>query len=224
MPLADLQTKLQKNLKKKVELKINDNRSTMLSVRWESDCTRVSLHRMFLEAPKNVMDELACYVRQEKKNISASVKAFIENGLKNLDYSHLLNPAKLTSQGNIYNLQEIYDSLNDKYFDDKLKLFITWFGKSLKRNRSRVTFGLYHEPTRLIKINRLLDSPCFPDYLVSYVIYHEMLHFVCPSYYDEKGIHRIHGKEFKEREMLFEHYNLAHTWIKEHQEYLFHTI
>src|SRR5262249_43107748 len=137
------------------------------------DCTKVSLHRMFLEAPKNVMQALACYIRQEHKIIHPNVKAFIEEGLKNLDYSHLLDKSKLHVQGNIYNLKEIYDDLNNEYFDDKLRLFITWFGNG-KRSRSRVTFGLYHDPLKLIKINRLLDSPSIPDYLVSYVIYHEM--------------------------------------------------
>ncbi len=221
MPLSDLQTRLQENIKKKVHLKINDNRSTMLSVRWESDCTRVSLHRMFLEAPNNIMDELACYVRRESKSISPSVRAFIENNLKNLDYTHLVNPSKLVSKGRFYDLQAVYDKINQEYFNNELKLFITWFGKHLQKNRTRVTFGLYHDPLKLIKINRLLDSSVFPDYIVNYVVYHEMLHHVCPSYYDEKGIHRIHSKEFKEREELFKEFNQAQSWLKQHTQYLF---
>lgn len=221
MPLLDIKSHLQANLKKKVELKLNNNRSTMLSVRWEPDVTRVSLHRMFLDAPQNVMDELACYVRQESKNISHSVRAFIEDRLKTLDYTHLVNPSKLVSCGNVYNLKTIYDELNAEYFDGKLNLFITWFGKPQQKNRSRVTFGLYHDPLKLIKINRLLDSPSYPDYLISYVIYHEMLHHVAPSYYDERGIHRIHSKEFKEREVLFKHYDIAQEWIKKNTPYLF---
>lgn len=221
MPLVDIQSHLQANLNKKVKIRLNNNRSTMLSVRWEQDCTTVSLHRMFLEAPINVMDELACYVRQESKNISHAVRAFIEDRLKKLDYTHLVNPSKLVSRGNYYNLKTIYDELNAEYFDGKLNLFITWFGKPHQKNRSRVTFGLYHDPLKLIKINRLLDSPSFPDYLVSYVIYHEMLHHVSPSYYDERGVHRIHSKEFKELEERFKHFDLAQEWIKEHTQYLF---
>ncbi len=102
-----------------------------------------------------------------------------------------------------------------------LNLTITWFGKPGLRNRSRVTFGLYHDPLKLIKIHRLLDSPSFPEYLVSYVIYHEMLHCVCPAYVDEKGVNRIHSKEFKEKETEFCHYELAQEWIREHQELFF---
>jgi hypothetical protein len=218
---AIIQKKLERNSGLKLKLKINDNRSTMLSVKWESDYTKVSLHRMFLDAPQNVMDALACYLRQEDKHISSSVKAFIEDNLKNLDYSHQLDRSKLYSQGNVYNLQQIYDTLNREYFQNKLQLYITWFGKPSQRSRSRVTFGLYHDPLRLIKVNRLLDSPSFPDYILSFVVYHEMLHHVCPAYFDANGQHHIHSKEFKEREELFRHYDLAQKWIKDNQANFF---
>jgi hypothetical protein len=216
-----LQRELEQTSKKKLKVKINDNRSTMLSVKWEPDCTKVSLHRMFLGAPQNIMEELACYLRRERKIISPSVKAFIENNLQKLDYSHQLDVNNLKSQGTFYNLRHLYHELNQEYFKGKLDLHITWFGKSAQRSRTRVTFGLYHDPLRLIKIHRLLDSPSFPDYVVSYVIYHEMLHHVCPSYVDEKGMNRVHSKEFKAKEQKYRHYGLAQSWIKEHRAFLF---
>lgn len=220
-----LSTKFQERLEnrsgRKLKLKINDNRSTMLSVKWDPDCPKVSLHRIFLDAPRNVMDALACYLRQEDTCIAPSIMEYIEDNLKHLDYSHQLNPKKLYSQGHVYNLQKIYKTLNGEYFRNKLNLSITWFGKAMQRYGSRVFFGLYHHPTRLIKVNRLLDSPSFPDYFVSFIVYHEMLHHVCPSYFDENGQHHIHSKEFKEREVEFEHYDLAQEWIKNNQACFF---
>lgn len=199
----------------KLKLKINDNRSTMLSVKWEPDCTKVSLHRIFLDAPRNVMDAVACYLKRKDKSIATSVRAFIEDRLQKLDYSHTIDRTKLYSCGTVYNLQKIYNKLNAEYFDGTLDLYITWFGKSNKRSRSRFTFGLYHDPLRLIKINRMLDNPTFPEYVVSYVVYHEMVHHVCPSYFDANGHHHIHTKEFKEMEEQFEHFDLAQKWIKQ---------
>jgi hypothetical protein len=221
MTLLTLQQDLENSAGKKVQVKINDNHSTMLSVKWEPDCTRVSLHRMFLTAPQNIMDELACYLRQDSPTMSNNIKAFIEDNVQKLDYSHTLKQRNLYQQGNVYNLKQIYDDINQEYFKNKLNLSITWFGKSNQRNRTRVTFGLYHDPLRLIKIHRLLDSPIFPDYLVDFVVYHEMLHHVCPPYVDKKGLHQIHSKEFKEKEMEFQHYGLAQKWIKDHQKYFF---
>jgi hypothetical protein len=91
-----------------------------------------------------------------------------------------------------------------------------------------VTFGLYLESLKLIKIHRLLDKsmrfckkPYFPDFFVKFVIYHEILHHVCPSYYDEQGKHRIHTVEFKEREEKFRDFDLAQAWMKKHYHNFF---
>lgn len=213
--------KLENHAGMKLQLKINDNRSTMLSVKWDPDCTKVSLHRMFLGAPKNVMQELACYLRREHKRLAPNIKAYIETNIQKLDYSSDLNPNLLATKGRYYDLQKNYDDLNKEYFNGKLNLYITWFGKTLRRPRTRITFGLYHDPLRLIKINRFLDNPSIPKFLISYIIYHEMLHFVCPSYVDERGLKQIHSKEFKERERKFRHYEAAQKWIKNNQEALF---
>ena len=83
-----LKESLEDRIGKKLHLKINDNRSTMLSVKWEADCTRVSLHRMFLKAPLKVMQDLTGYLKQEKKNLTPDVKAYIEKSLQTFDYSH----------------------------------------------------------------------------------------------------------------------------------------
>jgi hypothetical protein len=205
----------------KLDLKINDNRSTMLSVKWEPPGAKISLHRIFLKAPKNVMEELACYLRRQDKNIAPAVRAFIEDKLPDLDYSEQLDPSKIYFQGNVYNLKKIYDRMNAEYFGNQLDLGITWFGKSGRLRRSRVTFGLYHDPLKLIKINRLLDSPSFPDYFVEYVVYHEMVHCVCPAYFNTQGHHLVHSPEFKARESCFRYYALAQNWIRENQANFF---
>lgn len=206
---------------KKIRLKINDNRSTMLSVRWDPDYTKVSLHKMFLNAPDNIMDALACYIQKQHKVLPLHIKIFIEENLKKLDYSHQVENHKLEHKGKIYNLQTIYDEINRDYFNGKLDLNITWYGYHKQLNRSRIIFGLYSSTLKLIKINRLLDHPNVPEYVVWYVVYHEMLHHICPAYRDTKGIYRIHSKEFKELEIKFRYYYLAQRWIKENREDLF---
>lgn len=221
MSILYLQEKLARECRRKLKLKINDNRSTMLSVKWEPDCTKVSLHKMFLEAPQNIMQELACYISRENKDLTPLIKAYIEDNLQKLDYSHTLDTGKLSTVGQVYDLKKYYDEVNKKYFNSEMDLRITWYGRRNHKNKSKVTFGLYHDPLKLIKINRLLDNPTFPDYLLSYVIYHEMLHNACPAYVDENGKKRIHSKEFKEREEQFAYYKQAKKWIKDHPAKLF---
>ncbi len=217
------QQQLENSTGMKLQLKINDNRSTMLSVKWEPDCAKVSLHRMFLQAPQNVMQELACYLNGKHTKIAPSIKAYIEDNLQKLDYSHELDLSKLQTKGRVHDLKEIYADLNHEYFNKALGLHITWFGKSQKRGKNRITFGLFHDPLKLIKINRILDNKHFPDYFVSYVVYHEMLHYVCPTYVDEKGQKHIHSKAFKEKEKEFKYYEMAQQWIRDNQNYLFNS-
>ncbi len=125
------QERLENSTGKKFCLRINDNRSTMLSVKWEPDCTKVSMHRMFLQAPRNVMQALACYLKGEHKQIAPAIKAYIEHHLQQLDYSHELDLSKLQSKGRVYDLHKIYRSLNPVYFDGPLGLHITWFGQGV---------------------------------------------------------------------------------------------
>lgn len=216
-----LQQELETGVGTKLRLKINDNRSTMLSVKWEPDCTRVSLHRMFLRAPANIMEELTCYLRKKERKLSPSISAYIEDNLPNLDYSHSLQTAGLLVNGSHYNLQDLYSKVNHLYFRDPLGLNITWFNRIPSRKANQVVLGLFHTPLKLIKINRLMDTPKVPDFVISYVIYHEMLHHVYPAYVDEKGRRRVHGKIFKEKEREFHYYEQARDWIKDNHHTFF---
>ena len=213
--------RLQETTGRPLKVKINDNRSTMLSVRWATDHTRVSVHRMFLTAPGNVMDALACYIRGDDKQLAPSIRAYIEESLQALDYSHTLDQTRLRSAGVVYDVKEVYDKLNAEYFEGELNLSITWFGAQQQRSRRRLTFGLYDEPLKLIKIHRILDHEDIPLCVLEYVIFHEVCHHVCPPYVDENGINRVHHSAFKARERLYSRYDEAQCWIKKHREDMF---
>jgi len=209
------QQQLQSASGKQLKLKINDNHSTMLSVKWEPDCTKVSVHKMFLDAPQNVMEALACYIHNGEGAMAPIVKSFIEDGLQNLDYSNRIDSHKLNPYGKVYDLKEIYDTLNKEYFDEALKLKITWFDRNIK-DKKKISFGLYCDLLKLIKIHRQLDNAKFPKYVVAYIVYHEMLHNTCPTYVDTKGVRQIHNRKFKTQEVQFKEFHRAQNWIKQH--------
>jgi hypothetical protein len=189
----------------------------MLSVRWEPNKTKVSLHRIFLEAPFDVRLALASYLRGEQKSLSTKIKAFIETRSQAGSLSRNRRMEKLESCGSVYDLKEIYGRLNRIYFQSCLRLAITWFGNSKPQSRSRCSLGLYYDLRKLVKIHRLLDDASVPEYVVEYVIYHEMLHSVCPAFVDERGGVRAHTQEFKIQEKLFMQYDAAVAWIKQYQ-------
>ncbi|MCB1119360.1 MAG: M48 family metallopeptidase [Chlamydiia bacterium] len=209
------QKRVERKSKKPLLIKVNNNTSTMLSVRWNRKETRLSIHKMFLKAPPNIMDDLACYILKEEDSLTPPLKAFIEQGVKKMVVP--VHADEIISQGRIYNLKRLYNKINRLYFNDKLKLHITWYGLNRRRTASRITLGLYCSQRRLVKIHRCLDSPRIPQYVLEYVIFHEMLHHACPPYVDERGIRRIHNPRFKQREKLFPYYEEAILWIRKNQ-------
>ncbi len=111
----------------------------------------------------------------------------------------------------MYNLQNIFDKINKDFFESKLSTQIIW-ARSAKAKASRYRrLGCYMPRLNLIKINPILDDLEVPDYFIEYIVYHEMLHAVCPPI---KGIgrRRVHHKKFLEREKLFPSFEQAKAW------------
>ncbi len=131
------------------------------------------------------------------------------------------NKIHLKTQGILYDLQSIYNSINTSYFDGKLDLKITWFGNAERKARRHRKLGLYCFSDKLIKIHRLLDQPHFPPYFISYVVYHEMLHSVHPPVKAKRGRYSIHHAGFKQKEREFAEYAEAKRWEQENKKLFF---
>ena len=126
---------------------------------------------------------------------------------------------KIYPLGHTYNLLEIFDSINEEYFEEKLSLPISWFGNPLREAKTRRTLGSFHFETGLIRIHRLLDHPHFPPYFISYVVYHEMLHSLVPPLKRRHKGRRIHHQKFVAMEKAFKEYHLAKEWEKKYRKF-----
>lgn len=122
--------------------------------------------------------------------------------------------------GNIYNLQEIYNEINTKYFQGKVRVKIEWSKRLTKAARAYRRLGSYYPQKKLIRVNPLLDSSDFPPYFISYIVYHEMLHHVYPPY-RKKGKWQIHHPTFKKMEKEFEDYATVKQWEKDNKTMFF---
>ncbi len=210
-----LQNKLKALSKKKVHIKVKEYKSTYISVYKDRYNIKISLHSLFLSAPQEIIDAIVNY--SVKKDVLAfkEIKKYAANYFSKIDYSHKLDKKKLVSKGKYYDLQQIYNNLNDIYFEGKLNLNITWFTTKY-RNFSHFTFGSYDKSVKLIKINYLLDSDKVPFYFINYVVYHEILHHIFPETIDENARRCHHGPDFKKKEKQFPYYKEAVYWEKKH--------
>ncbi len=114
-----------------------------------------------------------------------------------------------TSKGLVYDLDEIFVSVNAKYFDSAIpKPALTWSARKTYR-----ILG-HHDATHdHVAISKSLDSADVPRYVVEYVVFHEMLHIAHPTRH-LNGRRYNHTAAFRHDERKFEHYEEAEKWIE----------
>ena len=198
---------------KTITLSITDNTASMLSVKEKHNSeTFLRLHWMFLHAGNEVCREIAAFIRNRKCN-TPSIGKFIRDNKDCIRKS--VRTCALNVQGRYYNLKEMFDLINRRYFNDRIRASITWGKKRSRWYKGKRTLGSYDENTNLIRINPLLDQRSVPRYFVEFVVYHEMLH--ADMLLKKDGMRSpVHSKEFKKREILFEKYKNAVKWEKNH--------
>jgi hypothetical protein len=118
---------------------------------------------------------------------------------------------RLTSpQGKNYDLSLLFAELNQFYFDSELKKpDLSW---SLRPTFRRLG---HHDPAHeAIIISKTLDRSNVPQYVVEFVLYHEMLHIKHPAIY-RNGRRYTHTPDFRHDEVSFEFFEEADRWIEE---------
>jgi hypothetical protein len=112
-------------------------------------------------------------------------------------------------QGACYNLEEMFEELNFRYFHGLMvRPILGW-----SPNASRTLLGHYDASHNVIVLSRILDRPQTPRLAVEYVLYHEMLHLRHPA--EHRGARRcVHTREFKEAEKQFEQLREATAMLK----------
>ena len=112
-------------------------------------------------------------------------------------------------EGRYYNLEEVFDSLNLRFFGGLLgRPELTWSEGVAKRS-----LGHYDAAHNTIVVSRVFDRPSSPRYAIEYLLYHEMLHLKHPV--RMRGVRRcVHSREFKAEERLFPQLDAAMAFIK----------
>ena len=114
------------------------------------------------------------------------------------------------ARGRHVDLEELFDRLNQDYFDGSIdKPRLSWSAR-----KSRFVLGRYDATHHTIFVSRLFDAPAIPAYVIEYVMFHEMLHVKHQTRVRDSRI-IVHTPEFKTEERNFPHYQEAKLWLKE---------
>jgi hypothetical protein len=112
-------------------------------------------------------------------------------------------------QGEHYNLAEVFEQLNRKFFDGLLgQPQLGW-----SRKPSRSMLGHFDPSHNAIIISRIFDREEVAAIALDYVMFHEMLHLRFPV--EHRGTRRrVHTKEFRAEEKKFPELKEAKDTLK----------
>jgi hypothetical protein len=110
--------------------------------------------------------------------------------------------------GSHHDLEALFDRLNSRYFGAALaQPRLGWSARTW-----RTQLGCFDPALNQIVMNRQLDNGAVPEYVVAYVLYHEMLHVKHPIRF-ARCRRESHTMEFRCEEKRFEKYQRARRFL-----------
>jgi hypothetical protein len=216
---AALEAALVRECGRPLRLTLTENRSVLLSFRKQGGVVYLRLHQMFLHASPAVVRAVARGLKRTNRNADGLVRRFMNENLHRVRRLPQRMPP-LVTQGTTYDLQEIYDRLNVRFFSGRLAVPLSWGRGSGRARRGGLTFGSYDPVLRLIRIHPVLDSREVPTLFLESVVYHEMLHHHLGGVPDRAGRTVYHSRVFREAEARYPHHQEALAWEKDNLPHL----
>ncbi|MCY7346839.1 MAG: hypothetical protein LH614_11545 [Pyrinomonadaceae bacterium] len=113
-----------------------------------------------------------------------------------------------SAKGETYDLEAIFARLNQTYFMNSIaKPTLSWSARKTYR-----ILGHHDSAHRTIIISKSLDDVKVPEYVVEYVVFHEMLHIHHPTLHRD-GRRYNHTPQFRRDERKFVYFEKAEAWI-----------
>jgi hypothetical protein len=187
--------------------------SNLYKFRTINNLTTLNISESFIHSSDQVLTAvLQTALHQKNTTASEIIRKFslseeCSDVLLELDL--IAQIATETAQGNIYNLDHLFSTINHQYFAGTMsKPRLMW--SSILSHRKLA----HYERTRdRIVISKILDHERIPQYLVEFILYHELLH-------KHHGIQWLNGKcmvhtpEFKRSERKFSQFQEAEDFLK----------
>jgi hypothetical protein len=116
-----------------------------------------------------------------------------------------LRPAR----GHFFDLDTVFEKLNTLFFHGLMaRPRMSW-----SQTKTRRILGHYDPAHNAIIISRIFDHFAMPDYVLEYIVYHEMLHLKHPVRL--RGSRRcVHSTEFQAEERLYPRMAEANAFLK----------
>ncbi|HXN97995.1 MAG TPA: SprT-like domain-containing protein [Candidatus Acidoferrales bacterium] len=189
-----------------------------LTVRVREDTAYVRLSDALHDAPTPVVEAAAAillgrlYRRQPPKDMLELYRQF-SYARSTRERLHRLrqNRARRVDHvpaGKHHDLAPLFANLNQSYFQNLLPLpRLSW-----SKRGWRSLLGCFDPALHQIVLNRELDRETVPEYVVAYVLYHEMLHLKHPMKFARRR-RESHSPSFRKEEKIFRDYQRAMKFL-----------
>lgn len=189
------------------------------TIRLREDIAHVRLSDVLRSAPVSFMEAAAALLlgRLYRRDVG---KEFLE-AYKKYSYAPSVRRKLLALRGirarraehrpagTHHDLAPLFERLNLEYFENALILpRLGW-----SRRVWRTQLGCFDPALGQIVINCQLDRPGVPEYVVAYVLYHEMLHLKHPVKF-ERCRRESHSAKFRAEEKKFADYRRAMRFLE----------
>ncbi|HIG11102.1 MAG: hypothetical protein ABGY71_12120 [bacterium] len=177
----------------------------------------IRLHEVFAHAPQAARADLAAWIRvgRRARRASAALDAWLANALASLPEKPC-KKARIEPQGEFHDLSVFCEELLSSHFRADFESLrpppVTWGRRGKSRTRGRLHLGSFSLRTGIVRVHSVLDQEAVPEWLVRYVLFHELLHAAISDDPDSAGRQRHHGPRFKARERAYADYARAVAW------------
>lgn len=144
--------------------------------------------------------------------LKSNNKQLVLDAMLSDSYQEILSEIDLLSgieehaRGMHHDLAKSFDRVNSLYFNgDMTRPNITWSQTFTFRK-----FGHYDHINDTVAVSMSLDSSDIPEYVVDFIMYHELLHKKLKTRWNN-GRNFCHTSEFTRQEKLFRQYNESKT-------------
>lgn len=180
----------------------------------------LSANEGYIKAPPAVMESMLWAVLLPKKRQKAHL-ALVRNFADASTFSTLAqqvtaSPPNMNderSRGHYYDLEDIFNRVNRRYFNSQLEAPRLVWGKRPSRHK----FGHYQPATDTVLVSRTLDNPNVPRYVLDFIIYHELLHKQLGTRVSG-GRRYSHTSAFKQAEQRFRKFKEAQAFLERLEE------
>jgi hypothetical protein len=172
----------------------------------------IVIHEAFVQAPRSIIKDLMTVVVSRK---GGGPRFRIKQYTDTEEFRETLLTIEMIgvrleekARGEVYNLEEVFKRVNDRYFGGRMEKPILTWNKLITYRK----FGHYVPSTDTVMISIALDAKDVAPYVIDHVMHHELLH-------KKLGVKVVNGRmiahtpEFRAQEQSFKHYHQAQAFL-----------